>query len=306
MSEYVTGHEQASSLASMDLVFGHVKQSLKNKKYYSALRQLSDMSVKYSKEINFLTCLSETQAALKDFTNLLKTQIEIVRQRGAVGDHLELMQSYYKLNFRNEALDIGLNLQSQKLTTAQEMKLGHMLIKIYLEENDFEGAQEVIAKVARIQMDDFVQWAQGVVYLNSDQKEKAIQAFRHAVELNPDNDQAWVSLGMMHKEMGDEELHMANIEKAIDLNPYNSSALKMLTNSAGKKQDKTEAVFDSVRFYLEEHCFDEEISLCHIQMLCQTKQWSIAELEMEKLILDKPHSEIFKNIKKSMFELQSL
>lgn len=307
MSEHAVG--QVSTMMtteqSIDVVFGQVKQAIRNKKYYSALRQLSDLSSQYSKEINFLMCLAETQASLKDFTNLLKTQIEIVRQRGVAEDYLNLMRLYYKLNYRNEALDIGLNLQSQNLTAQQDLQLGQLLVKIYLEENDFEGAQETITRISRIQNNDFIQWAQGVIYLNLDQKDKALQAFRQAVAINPNNDQAWVSLGMMHKEMGDDDLHIANIEKAIDINPYNSSALKLLTHNVGKKQDKAQAAFESVRYYLEEHSFDEEISLCHLQMLCQTKQWSIAELEMEKLILDKPHSEMFKNIKKSMFELQT-
>lgn len=304
MSDIALGF--ATSAASMESVFGQVKQALKNKKYYAALRQLSDLSVQHSKDITFLTCLSETQTGLKDFTNLLRTQSEIVRQRGYAEDHLNLMRLYYKLNFRNEALDVGLNLQNQKLSMTQEMQVGELLIKIYLEENDFEGAQETILRLSKFKATDFMYWAQGVILLNLDQKDKAIECFRHAVELNPKNDQAWVSLGMMHKEMGDEDLHVANIEKAIDVNPYNSSALKQLTNSIGRKQDKMEAVFDSVRFYLKEHCFDEDISLCHLQMLCQTKQWSLAEFEMEKLILDQPHSEMFKNIKKSMFDLQTM
>ncbi|MBC7464386.1 MAG: tetratricopeptide repeat protein [Bdellovibrio sp.] len=296
----------AASAASVDSVFGQVNQALKNKKYYAALRQLSGLSIQYSKDITFLTYLSETQKGLQDFTNLLKTHSEIVRQRGHAEDHLNLMRSYYKLNFRNEALDVGLNLQSQKLSVTQEMQVGELLIKIYLEENDFEGAQETILRLSKFKATDFMYWAQGVVLLNLDQKDKALECFRHAVELNPENDQAWVSLGMMHKDMGDDDLHVANIEKAIDVNPYNSSALKQLTNSMGRKQDKMEAVFDSVRYYLKEHCFDEDISLCHLQMLCQTKQWGLAEFEMEKLILDQPHSEMFKNIKKSMFELQTM
>ncbi|MFZ3228572.1 MAG: tetratricopeptide repeat protein [Pseudobdellovibrio sp.] len=291
---------------SKEAVFGQISQSIKEKKYYTALRHLSDLSANCSKEIKFLTYLADTQAALKDFTNLLRTQVEIVRQRGTAEDNLKLMKLYYKLNFRNEALDIGLQLQNQEITSNQEIELSQLLIKIYLEENDFEGAQEIIAKFKCSDLNGFSQWAQGVIYLNNDQKDKAIDSFREALAINPKNDQAWVSLGMMHKEMGDEDLHIANLEKAIDLNPYNASALRLLTGSIAKKHEKMESAFSSVRFYLEEHCFDEEISLCHVQMLCQTKQWDIAEFEMEKLILDKPHREIFKNIKKSMFDSQTL
>lgn len=295
-----------SEQVSVEVAFGQVQNLLKQKKNYAALRQLSAMSLSHSKDIQFLTLMAQTQLALNDLNNLLKTQIEIVRQRGTIEDYIQLMQMYYKLNFRNEALDIGLGLQSKKLTQSEEMQLGKLLVKIYLEENDFEGAQEVIQKMNHQDQDGFMSWAQGVVCLNSDQKDQAIQYFREAVKMNPQNDQAWVSLAMMHKEMGDEDLYLANLEKAIDINPFNTSALKMLTSSVHKKVDKIESAVESVRFYLQEHCFDEEISLCHLQILCQTKQWQAAEFEMEKLILDKPHSEIFKNIKKSMFELQTL
>ncbi len=287
-----------------NFAFGQVEQSLSSKKPYDALRRLSEISNDCSKDVNYLTLLAKTQVAIKDFKSLIKTRQEIVRQRGSVEDKMNLMLAFYQQNLRNEALDVGLQLQAKSLSFIEEQKLSKLLVKIYLEENDFEGAQEVITNSIVSESDDFLLWAQGIVHLNADRKGQALDYFRKAVQLNRNNDQAWVSLGMMHREMGDESLSIANIEKAIDLNPYNISALKILTHSTIKNNEKTETAFDHLRRYLAEFCFDEEISLCHVQMLCQLKQWSMAELEVEKLLLHQPQSEAVKNIKKSMFEAQ--
>lgn len=296
-----------SQASVFNFAFGQVEQSLRSKKPYDALRKLTEISNSCSKDINYLKLLAKTQLAIKDFRSLIKTRQEIVLQRGAVNDVMNLMIAFYQLNLRNEALDVGLQLQGKDLSFAEEQKLSKMLVKIYLEENDFEGAQEVITNSILSESDDFLLWAQGIVHLNADKKDQALDYFRKAVQLNKNNDQAWVSLGMMHKEMGDESLSIANIEKAIDLNPYNASALKILTHATIRNGEKSESAFDHLRNYLAEFCFDEEISLCHVQMLCQLKQWSMAELEVEKLLLHQPHgaySEAAKNIKKSMFEAQ--
>ena len=152
--------------------------------------------------------------------------------------------------------------------------------------------------------DDFLLWAQGLVYIKTEENQKALNYFRKAVELNPDNDQAWVSLGMMHKLMGDEALSIANLEKAIDVNPYNAAALKQLTSFTLKNSDKFASTFAHLEFYLSEFCFDDEINLCNVQLLCQTKNWELAQLEVEKLILHEPESLSYINIKNSMIEAQ--
>lgn len=295
-----------SQQISIETVFSQVRQSLSAKKYYSALQQLSSISLTCSKEEKFLMYLAETQQAIKDYQGLIKTQRELVRQRGAITDQIQLMKGYYLLNQRNEALDIGLQLQNQQLSDLQEHELSHLLVKIYLEENDFEGASEVILKSQFSEADDFLLWAQGIIFLNNDQKAKALEYFRRSVQLNAKNDRAWVSLALMHKEMGDEDLFLANLEKAMDLNPYNVLALKLFSQSVRKNSNKMNSAFERVQFYLSEHCFDEDMSLCHIHMLCHSKQWRFAELELEKLMLNEPGNEDFKIMKKSMCEARIL
>ena len=296
--------DKMSQTQSFQTTFSQVELLLNSRKPYGALRKLAGISLQFSKDVRFLTLMARTQEQLNDFNNLVKTQQQLVVRRGTADDKLNLLMAHYKVSERNQALDIGLQLQVEELTAAQDQKLSKILVKIYLEENDFEGAQEVITKCLYSEVDDFLMWAQGIVFLNADNKDKALDYFRKAVQLNASNDQAWVSLGLMHKDMGDEDLSAANIEKAIDLNPFNAAALKLMTTATTKNTDKVESAFGHLRFYLSEFCFDEEISLCHAQMLCRLKQWSAAELEIDKLLFHEPESSAARKMKKSMIEAQ--
>ncbi len=296
--------DMMSDTVSYQTTFGQVAQLLNKQKPYQALRHLIGISVPCSKDIQFLNLMARTQIQMKDFNNLVKTYQQLTQLRGSVDDRINLLMSHYQINERNQALDIGLQLQNENLTAQQDQVVCKILVKIYLEENDFEGAQEIIAKSLYSEADDFLMWAQGIVYLNAELKDKALDYFRKAVQLNARNDQAWVSLAIMHKDMGDEDLAAANLEKAMDLNPFNAAALKILITASTKNNSKVERAFEHVQFYLSEFCFDEDISLCHAQMLCHLKQWPLAELELEKLLLHQPQNDAAKKMKKSMLDVQ--
>ena len=60
------------------------------------------------------------------------------------------------------------------------------------------------------------------------------------------------------------------------------------------------SAFEKIQFYLAEYCLDEEISVCHAEMLGHLQKWDLAHLEVDKLIFNQPDNEGLKNIKKSM------
>ena len=66
--------------------------------------------------------------------------------------------------------------------------------------------------------------------------------FRRAVELNDSNDKAWVGLGLIHREFSDVELSWANIEKALDINPKNESAIRLVAEWAQKDNENEKAI----------------------------------------------------------------
>ena len=110
----------------------------------------------------------------------------------------------------------------------------------------------------------------------------------------------------MHEEMGDRELAMANLEKALDANPNNSTGLKLMTKWYRRGSDQTNNVINKVRHYLARYEFDEEISLCHMQMLTEIKDMSSARFEVEKLILTHPTNSDYVNMKKELKKTQKL
>lgn len=282
-------------------VFSQVENSIKNKKFNFALMQLGRLSVRFSKDISYLTYLSQTLRGLGDQVALIKTLKELQRQRPSESVEVEIMELLYKNAHINEALDIALTLQERPMSIADKQTVYLTLLKIYIEENDFEGVQEILDQSAVLLAgNDFTCWAQGLVHLSNGEKNLAVAQFRKAVQLNAANDQAWVSLALLHHEMGDDELALANLEKALDCNPMNSSAVKLYSQWAPKLTDKTSNALQSVRFYLAEHGFDEEISVCHVQLLCHLKFWSEATSEINKLIFTNPRNLNYVAMKKNL------
>ena len=282
-------------------VFGQVESDIKNKKYNAAMMKLSSMSVLYSKNLNFLNYLAATQKALADAVGLIRTLKEIIKTAPQVHTQLELMKVLYAEGSINEALDIGMTLQDQPLNGAENKKLTHLLVRIFIEENDFDGVQEVVEKYGdAAEGDDFLQWALGLASLSSGDKNRALAYFRNSLDLHSGNDQAWVSLALLHDEMGDRELALANIEKAIDINPLNQSAVKLFATWQQQSGSSVKMALRRVQFYLTEHEFDEEISLCHIQLQSQLQSWKTVDFEINKLILNEPNNPNFQALKKNL------
>jgi tetratricopeptide (TPR) repeat protein len=107
---------------------------------------------------------------------------------------------------------------------------------------------------------------------------------REAVTIDPSYDTGWTALGLYHSQRGDLELAKANLEKALDLNPVNSTALKHITNWAHDAGvDKLDATLEKVNYYLQRFNFDEEISECHAKLLIRKGRPELAQFEVDKL-----------------------
>lgn len=283
-----------------DSVFGLVENDLYRRRYSSAMKKLIKLSNNHSKDLKFLNLLAQTQKALADFTGLIKT-LEVKANITQIStDRMELMSVLYSQGRLNEALDVALQLQEMSLPAMEARQLSQYLVKIYLEFSDYEGIQEVIAASDYAAQDDLMLWAMGLVRLASGDKNAALALFRKSVGLNNMNDQAWVSLALLHEVMGDRELALANLEKALDANPNNSTGLKLMTKWCRRDAEQTEKVISKVRHYLSRYGFDEEISLCHMQMSVEIKDMCAARFEAEKLYLSNPKNTEYADMKSDM------
>lgn len=281
-------------------VFGLVENDLSQHLYTSAMVKLIKLSNNHSKDLKFLNLLAQTQRALSDFSGLIKTLEVKTDITQTTADNIELMTEFYSQGRLNEALDIALLLQEMSLSVAESRELSHCLIKIYLEFNDYEGIQEVVASCDYAERDDLILWAMGLVHLSSGNKNEALALFRKSVVINSMNDQAWISLSLLHEEMGDRELALANLEKAFDANPNNATGIKLMTKWCPRDPEQVKNVMNRVRHYLSRYEFDEEISLCHMQMLAEAKDMGSAQFEIEKLALNNPTNPKYAVMKSDM------
>ena len=59
----------------------------------------------------------------------------------------------------------------------------------------------------------------GNAYFDSNQYEKAIDAYRKVLEINPDNANVWTDMGVMHRRNGNPQEAINAFDKAIEVDP---------------------------------------------------------------------------------------
>lgn len=82
----------------------------------------------------------------------------------------------------------------------------------------------------------------GSLAIHRGQLDRAVSCLREAVQLNPKNAKAWIGLGMVHREFGDYELSWANLEKALDYDPANGTAAKLVSEWGMKDNEIERAI----------------------------------------------------------------
>ncbi|AGH96295.1 putative O-linked GlcNAc transferase [Pseudobdellovibrio exovorus JSS] len=281
-------------------VFGQIEGDLQSQRYSSAMRKLVEVSNEYSHNLYFLGLLAQTQTALADYAGLVKTLTATAKISDSSAAYLDLMYVLYTQGRLNEALDIGLFLQERDLTHVQQRSLTHCLVRVYIEFSDHEGIRELAEQSKGHEEDALLVWAMGLVALAEDDKNMALDKFRRSVELNAQNDRAWVSLAILHDEMGDRELALANLERALDVNPENATGLKLLAQWCGRSVEKVDEVIGKIQYYLDRHDFDEEMSSCYIRVLRDQRLYGPAFFEVNKLILENPTQGHFQQVKKNL------
>lgn len=281
-------------------IFVEVSSDLKQNRYSSAMMKLAILSKTHSKDLDYLKLLAQTQRCIIDFEGLIKTLEVKAKLTNESVDYIELMLVFYSQGRLNEALDVALLLQEGNLNSNENRIIAHCLVQIYLEFSDFEGVQEIIFSFKKADEDSVLLWALGLVYQEENQKQEALSCFCRAIELDRENEKAWISLARLHHEMGDQVLALANLEKVFDINPNNTTALKLLVKWHSKDLEQSKKVLSKIRNYLNKFEFDEEISLCYVQLLRENNELNLAQIEIEKLFLYNPTNLNYLSLKQSI------
>ncbi len=284
-----------------------VNDHLNSKRFAQAMGCLVDISKDYHSNELYLLSMRNVLYALNDQEALIKTLQALVRSTKDLNYSIELMCLLYQNSKCNEALDVALSIQDQPLSDTQLKKLVNILSKIYIEFSDFEGIADLAKQYTHlIETEDDLLLALGCVAMEAQDKNEAINYFRKAAQINSSNDQAWISLAVLHHEMGDMELAWANLERALDANPENATGLKLMNQWQTAEHLQEGVVAEKVKFFLSKQEFHEEISLCYMQILQKQERWQLAQFEIDKLILNNPKKAELYQIKKNLEELLNL
>lgn len=282
-----------------DSVFSLVENEITEGRFTSALMKLTDISNNYNYDETYLRLLAKTLKALGDETALIKVYEVLAKKTNANTDSIEYMTELYTQGRLNEALDVALLLQESNLNESQRTVVYRLLIKLYTEFNDFEGVEEIFNLYPGSAEDDLMLWGLGAVRISEKKTDEAMVLLKACVLINPANDRAWISLALLHEELGDRELALANLERAFDANPSNSMAIKLLIQWRRSDPVNTAQAMNRVQYYLSKHEFDEDVSLCYMQMLKDINDMASLKFETNKLAFYNPaHFNLF-NLKKN-------
>ncbi len=244
-----------------------------------------------------ITCMDPNTEA----TQLIKVHQALLKADFGFQTLANLGHAFYKVGNDSKAFE---NYRKALSTFTYEEKglfevyknMGNILVK----EGDYDGAEEFYNKAFTLKDDsDVLQVNLGTLDLQREDNEQALVRFRRALELNAKNDKAWVGLALVHNTMGDHVLAQANLENAIDVNPFNRTAVQLAAAWAIRDHK-----YDTAISYLETFLsqggfgyesdgnlaggFDEDLSLVLVHLFSLIGRQDLAAIEIERLLLWNP------------------
>jgi len=264
-------------------IYEQAKENFKNKKYKISFLKLIKISNECSNDTDFLFLLSEVQNQLKDFVAREKTLKVLSSLTDSLEYKIMYMQQLVHNKSVNSALDVGLRIQNENMSNFNKSVVFDLLAQIYIQENDFEGLNEIVQsyEVEAILTEQYY-FSKSLLSLSKSDEKSALSQLRSAVLKNNNFDRAWVALALLHDKMGDSDLSMANLEKALDVNPMNTSALKYYSKKSICAGDIDRAI-DKVDFYLQTYSFDHEMTAQYADLMKIKRKNDIVQCESEKL-----------------------
>lgn len=122
-----------------------------------------------------------------------------------------------------QALMLGEGFRDQRFELLKF--LGNSLVQI----KDLDGAQEAYEKAFLLfPGSDTLQVNFGTLWIQRGDWNLATECLRQALFLNHANDKAWVGLALCHRVRGDFDLAFGNVDRALDENAMNETALALM------------------------------------------------------------------------------
>ncbi|MEK7357959.1 MAG: tetratricopeptide repeat protein, partial [Bdellovibrionota bacterium] len=156
---------------------------------------------------------------------------------------------------------------------------------IHVRAGDYESAEEYYDKAYTIFPEsDILLVNYGTLEIQRGSWDAAVERFRQAVAANAQNDRAWVGLAMVHRTMGDLELAKGNVERALDINPSNRTALKLAVEWSIQDYEYGPALRRLEAYVSDAGGEDAEMCFIFAKLLVQAGRLSQARIELERVL----------------------
>lgn len=206
--------------------------------------------------------------------------------------HIEnLAHTLYKNGQEKEALKyFYIALQSLGQEKLNLFNIYKTMGNIYLKVQNIDLAQDCYHKAFRLNSFDSVLLTNlATLDIQLNQWKAAQEKLCQAILFTSDYDPAWVGLALVHRHYGDKELSWANLEKSIDLNPTQETALELALSWVVNDQ-KYNLVISWLKAYLAQNFMDEKMSLALAQLFFLKGLNRQSQLELERTLALNPQN----------------
>jgi tetratricopeptide (TPR) repeat protein len=156
---------------------------------------------------------------------------------------------------------------------------------IHVRAGDFDAAEEFYDKAYTIRPDsDVLLVNYGTLEIQRENHGEAIERFRAAVAANPNSDRAWVGLALVHRAMGDLELAKGNVERALDINRSNRTAIRLSVEWSIQDHEFGPALRRLEEYIAGEGSEDAEVCFIFSKLLVQVGRIAEARVELERVL----------------------
>lgn len=230
-------------------------------------------------------------------TGKLKLLLSVAQQSPSVNNLAQLGKYLDQVNRFEEAVAVFEQvLLFTHLSDEARYEIYKQLGNAYLKLSDYDSAQENYHKAFTLNSNcPILHINLGTLAIQKNEWFQVQQYFRESLRLDKKQDKGWTGLAIYHQYMGDLDLAIANLKKALDLNPGNRVALLLLVNWSKQSDQKPEKISRLIK-YLESHSQDFEISLLLIQIASEMQQYALAWLEASKLVFYEPKNQYYNEL----------
>lgn len=262
---------------------------VKNGEANLALNLLRTASNRDSKNPVVLKLLADILEQTGRHEESLKVRAAYVRYASGFEATFAFAQALYRAGRDEEALNAYYETLSHVTEENPALFEVHKNMgNIFVRRGDFESAEECYNKAHTMNPEsDALMVNFGTLEVQRNDLGRSLECFRKAVAINSSNDRAWTGLAMAHDAFSDFELAWGDLERALDLNPRNRTAV-ILAAMWAQRDCTPQRAISRLQDYLSSDEGDDEISLALVNLFCAAGRVDLATLETGRVLAWNP------------------